>query len=288
MSLSSLLLILLAAALTIIQHITLKAAQNRTAFLWWMWFWAGLLFLPVLAFYWQPITVRAGAFLLLSSLLEVLYYTALAEAYRNGDLSLVFPLSRGTAPLFIVLWAMLFANERPTWGGLGGIGLIVAGLVFINLPQLSAGREWRKKLTHPAARWALLSGLCISLYTMTDKAGVRLLPPLLYTYLVLALTTVWLTPMTLRLVGWAGIRAEFKVSWIRSALAGSSALLAYSLILYVIRGGTPASYVGATREISIVFGAFVGLIFLREQGTAPRLAGALLIALGTALIGLAG
>lgn len=118
MNASSLLLILLAAALTIIQHIALKAASNRTAFIWWMWLWAGLLFLPVPVLLWQPLSLNACLLLLLSSLIEALYYSALAKAYKTGDLSLVFPLSRGTAPLFIVLWAMVFTNERQTWGGL--------------------------------------------------------------------------------------------------------------------------------------------------------------------------
>ena len=288
MNLPSILLILLAAALTIIQHITLKGARDRNAFVWWMWLWAGLLFLPVLAFNWQPIPWNAFKFLLLSSLLEALYYSALAEAYKTGDLSLVFPLSRGTAPLFILLWATLFAGERPTLGGLCGIGLIITGVMLINLPRIDAWRELRHRLGDSAARWALLSGLCISLYTMTDRAGVRHLAPLLYTYLTLAMTMIWLTPVTLRLVGRQGMAAELKYSGIRSALAGSSALLAYSLILYVIRSGTPASYVGATREVSIVFGALVGLTFLGERAARPRLCGALLIAIGTGVIAMSG
>ncbi len=288
MSLFALLLVLLSACLHVFQHVALKRARDRASFIWWMWLWASVLFLPIPLLCWQAGSLRSWLILLGSAVFEALYYTAMAKAYQTGELSTVYPLARGTAPLFIVCWSLLFFQERLTLGGVGGIVLIVCGLSVINLRRL---RDWRalwRGLGEAAARWALLAGLCISGYTMMDKAGVKLLTPLLYTYLAMTLTVVWLTPGTLRAVGWQGLLAEWRVSRWRILLAGFTAMAAYMLVLYVMGLGAPASYVGATREISVVLGALTGIVFLKEQGTVWRVGGSVLIAAGVGTIALLG
>jgi drug/metabolite transporter (DMT)-like permease len=112
--------------------------------------------------------------------------------------------------------------------------------------------------------------------------------PLLYTYLALWLTLLMVTPLTLRQVGWAGLKAELRGSRLSSVLAGFTTLAAYAMVLYAIRGGTPASYAGAVREISVVFGAAAGVLLLREPGSRMRVAGAVCVAAGVALIALLG
>src|SRR5215208_2191870 len=105
MTLFTLLLILGSACLHVVLHVSLKKAKDRTSFVWWMWFWASLLFLPVPIMYWQPIPAKTWALLLVSALFEALYYNAITKAYKSGDLSVVYPLARGTAPLFLLLWS---------------------------------------------------------------------------------------------------------------------------------------------------------------------------------------
>jgi drug/metabolite transporter (DMT)-like permease len=212
----------------------------------------------------------------------------MAKAYQTGELSTVYPLARGTAPLFIVGWSLLFFKERLTWGGAGGIMLIVVGLSVINLQRVGEWRAWRRNLGAAPARWALLAGLCISCYTTMDKAGVRLFAPLLYTWLTMTLTVVWLTPGTLRAVGWQGLRMEWRAARLNIVLAGFTAMSAYMLVLYVLRQGAPASYVGAMREISVVLGALTGMVVLKEQGTRWRVCGSALIAGGVGTIALLG
>ncbi len=291
MSFTSALLVLFSASLHVAQHVALKSARDRAAFLWWMWLWASLIFLPAPIFFWQSVSALAWAILIASAIFEALYYTAISRAYKSGDLSVVYPLARGTAPLFILLWSTLFLRERPTLGGLGGVALIIAGLCVINLPwlpRLDAWRELRRSLGQSGARWALLAGLCISCYTTIDKVGVSLIAPLLYTYLVMAMTLVWLTPVALRAVGWRGLMAEWRSSRRNSAIAGFTAMAAYAIAIYVMQTGAPVSYVGAMREISVVFGAIAGVVFLKEQGTAPRVFGSSLIAAGVVAIALLG
>lgn len=288
MSLFCLLLVLLSACLHVVQHVALKRARDRLSFVWWMWLWASLLFLPVPILFWQPGSALAWAIITISAVFEALYYVAMTKAYKLGDLSIVYPLARGTAPLLILVWSALLLRERPSVGGVCGIGLIVCGLCLVNLRRLSAWREAGLGLGQAAARWALLAGVCISCYTTIDKAGVGLLAPLLYTYLAMALTLVWLTPGTLRAVGWQGLLAEWRVSRFNSLVAGLTAMAAYMLVLYVMRLGAPASYVGATREISVVLGALAGTIFLKEQSSITRVSGAVLIAVGVGAIALLG
>src|SRR5207253_282169 len=188
-----------------IQHVALKQAGNRTAFVWWMWFWACLVFLPVAILSWEPGSLLVWAILGISSVFEALYYMAMAKAYKTGDLSVVYPLARGTAPLLILVWGFLLLRESPSAGGVSGIGLIVFGLCVLNLPRFGAWREMGPKLKQAAPRWALLAGTCISLYTVMDKAGVQLLTPLLYTYITMTMALGWLTPATMRTIGWHGL-----------------------------------------------------------------------------------
>lgn len=284
MSLFSIFLVFLSACLHVILHIAIKRARDRMSFVWWMWLWASILFIPVPVFFWQSGPAAVWAILIVSAIFEALYHVSITRAYKTGDLSIVYPLARGTAPLFILLWSSLLLDERPSAGGVCGIILIFFGLYIVNLPRLGAWREARRALNQSATRWALLAGVCISLYTTVDKAGVSMIAPLLYTYLVMALTLVWLTPGTIRAVGIKGLMAEWKCSRLSAAVAGLASVSAYAIVLSVMRMGVPASYVGAAREMSIVLSAVAGIIFLRERGTVARVAGCVLIAIGVGAI----
>jgi drug/metabolite transporter (DMT)-like permease len=248
--------------------------------------WGTLLFSPVLLFIHPVLTAQLWVIMAVSAVFEALYFSAIARAYRLGDLSVVYPLARGTAPLFLLFWTTLFLSDHITPGGAAGIALIAAGLYIINLPRLGAWLQPLRSLAQPAPQTALLAGLCISLYTLVDRGGVQYLDPLGYTYLVIMLTAVMLTPLTLSRVGWGGLRRELASSGWGSVLAGCTTLGAYAIVLYTIRSGTPASYAGAVREISVVFGAIIGVVFLREKGSRVRVLGAACVVAGVAAIAL--
>lgn len=288
MPLPSLVLILASAIIHVVAHVAIKRARDRSAFVWWMLLWGGILFAPVLFVARPVVPPVAWVIMAVSAVFEALYFLSIARAYRLGDLSLVYPLARGTSPLFLLLWTTLFLSDRITLGGAAGIAVIAAGLYVINLPRLGAWLAPLRSLAQPAPQAALLAGLCISLYTFVDRAGIQLMEPLLYTYLALWLTLLGMTPVTLRQVGWAGLKAELRASRLSSVLAGFTTLAAYAMVLYAIRAGTPASYAGAVREISVVFGAAAGVLLLREPGSRMRVAGALCVAAGVGLIALLG
>jgi drug/metabolite transporter (DMT)-like permease len=289
MTLTNLLLILGSACIHVVAHVALRRATDRTALIWWVLLWGGIMFTPVLIFDWRPISPPAWGLMALSAVFEALYYYAIAKAYAAGDdISLIYPLARGAAPLLLLVWSLLWLGEAPRVGGAVGVITIAAGLYLVNLPRPGAWREPLRALGRPGPRWALLAGLCISLYTVIDRVGVGLLAPLLYTYVALWITWAMLTPVVFREVGWERLKTELRLTRWSSPIAGFTNIAAYAIVLYTIVNGTPASYAAATREVSVVLGVIVGIVFLRERGTAMRFVGAACVAAGVALIKLLG
>lgn len=294
MTSANLLLIVASAFIHVVAHVALKRSSNRTAFVWWMLLAGTVAFVPLVLTPWPALPLALWGVLFISSGCEALYFASIARAYQAAELSLVYPLARGTAPVLLLVWAVLLAGESPTPAGAAGIGVIALGLYLINLPALGAWVEPLRALGRPGPRWALAAGLFISLYTVLDRTVMRGAPaapatwPLLYTYLALAITLVLLTPYALRSVGRAGLRREWQAArgWI--VLSGLTTLGAYAMVLAAIRAGTPASYAGAVREISVVLGALVGVLVLKETGTVMRLLGSVCVAGGVAMIALFG
>jgi drug/metabolite transporter (DMT)-like permease len=294
MTLPNLLLILGSACIHVVAHVGLKRSPNRAAFVWWVLLWGSVMFAPLVFSAWPALPWPVVLLMLLSAGCEALYYSSIAQAYQTGDLSIVYPLARGTAPVLLLVWSVLFVHERPTLAGVAGIALIAAGLYVINLPRLGAWVAPLRALGQPGPRWALTAGLCTSLYTVIDRQALRSLGPtavtwpLLYTYLTTVLTLVLLTPWTVRAVGASALRHEWRVSRWSTLISGFTNLAAYAVVLTAIRAGTPASYAGAVREISVVLGAIVGVLVLKEAGTRLRVVGSVCVAGGVAVIALFG
>jgi drug/metabolite transporter (DMT)-like permease len=123
-----LLLLIIAGFMHSSWNLLSKGGKDRQIFIWLAICWAGLLFLGPFLFFYHSFPVQAWPLIALSAVLEAVYYLLLGAAYRYGDLSLVYPLARGSAPLFVTIIAVLFLGERPSLAGLGGILLIVGGI----------------------------------------------------------------------------------------------------------------------------------------------------------------
>jgi drug/metabolite transporter (DMT)-like permease len=285
---TSLLLLLVAAVLHAITNVLIKNARDKLAFGWWMLGFFCVPGIPLLFFLHQ--TDSTGwMFVIASGLLEAIYFFTLSRAYTLGDLSVVYPVARGSAPLFVLLWAALFLHERPSKWGIVGIALVVMGLYLIHLPSL---KEWKKPLAgfrFPAVRWALYTGLLISGYTALDKKGVTYFSPWIYLYLLLsicwiALSLQWLIPnRRTALIAEIG----FDRRMLQIAAAAILGAAGYATVLTAMRL-TPVSYVSPVREISVVIGTWIGIRFLGERGGTLRIAAASLVAAGVLLIAIGG
>lgn len=222
-------------------------------------------------------------YVLASAATETVYFGLLVSAYRAADFSLVYPIARGAAPAFLTGWVILFLGERPTPGGLAGLGLIIVGLMIVGARSGAAGARVRWS----SIALALGVALCISLYSAIDGAAVRLTAPGPYTITVFVLTTLLVAPLILRRYGWAhALRAGRALGW-RVALIGGLQLAAYVIVLGVYRMSA-VSYAGAIRETSIVFAAVAGRYLFKERLGARRAMGAIVIVVGIATIALMG
>jgi uncharacterized membrane protein len=297
MNLASIGLLAAAAVFHAVSQALIKGAKSSAVFSWLMLGSSTVLGLPAFFFLGE---VRPLGWMIVaaSGLLEAVYFMSLSKAYSQGDLSSVYPIARGSAPLLTLLWSTLFLGERPTTAGFVGIMVIVAGIYFSRLDTLS---DWNKPLRnfrHGGAGWALLTGVFISGYTIIDKIGTRYFNPLQYLYLVLAVA--WMVQMPFRLkasqrgmiLDEMGHKSDG--AWRLDAfpclrIAGSMALgfAAYALVLVAMRTN-PVSYVAPVREMSVVLGAWIGIRIMKERGGIIRVVAAAMIVAGIFAIALGG
>ena len=285
MPLTALGLLLVAAMMHTTWNLLVKRAKEKQVFLWCSLIVGVIIFSPLLLT--SSFTlISAWPFFITSALVEAIYYITLIRAYEHGDFSLVYPMARGAAPAFLLIWATIFLGDRPRLFGLIGIVLLVFGLVIVG------GKTWwslRKSTTLSKSALFLALGVacCISAYTAIDGAAVHHVSPLPYTVLVIALTVLFITPVVMMRYGKTVIADEWKTNWIRISLVGLFTLLAYILALkaYSI---AKVSYAGSVREISVVFAAFVGWRWLGESFGVMRLVGAIFIFTGILVIAFAG
>jgi drug/metabolite transporter (DMT)-like permease len=216
---------------------------------------------------------------LVSGCFHTLYFHVLTQGYRHGDLSVVYPLARGTGPIFTVIGAVLLLDERPTPVAVVGICLIVAGVLVISLP-----REVQLKHAAPSLGFALATGVCIAMYTLWDKRAVDDVSPVLYGLGIDVSRMIVLVPM---LVASATIRSDAADAWTShrraTLIIGALTPAAYLMVLVAFTLA-PVSYVAPAREVSILFGAAMGLGFMGEAYPVQRIGGAAAILAGLVAI----
>jgi len=214
-----------------------------------------------------------------TAVLHVGYGVVLQRGYAAGDMSVVYPLARGTGPLLSVIVAVLVLGERPGVLGLVGAAAVVAGVLVISAGRPAGGNS---RLT--SVFYGVLTGATIAGYTLWDAHSVNAIgmPPLLYFASGSVLQTALLTPYALarpvaRRRLWAAHRREIMVIAVLSPLA-------YLLVLYVLRT-TPVSVVAPVRELSIVIGSLIAWRVLGEPNPVRRLIGAVIVLSG--IVGIA-
>ena len=280
--------VLVAAFLHASWNFLAKKSKKKMAFIWWFLLIATIGYLPMFLYFWPRHTVSpAGwACIVATGILHALYFWFMGGAYERGDLSLVYPLSRGSGPLFVPILAIIFLQEQLSLAGILGITLVILGVYFIHLKSFSvvAFIEPFRALGGSASIWALCTGGTIAGYSLVDKVGVGLVYPPIYIYLMFVISLLLLSPYVL-----AKERAALKLEWLVNKgpvlIDGFLVLFTYLMILFAFRL-SKVSYVVAAREVSIVFSAFLGIIWLKEQNAPQKITGAALIAAGVVLIGL--
>ena len=281
-------LVLVAAILHASWNFLAKKSRNKMAFIWWFLLIASIAYLPMFIFFWPRFTsTPAGwACIVATGLLHALYFWFMGGAYERGDLSLVYPLSRGTGPLLVPILAVTFLQEQLSPAGVFGIILVVIGIYTIHLNSFTADSffEPLRAMRGNASIWALCTGGTIAGYSLVDKIGVELVYPPSYIYLMFVISLLMLSPYMLTKKV-AVLKFEWKANRGLILINGFLVLLTYMIILFAFRL-SKVSYVVAAREVSIVISALLGIIWLKEAHAPQKIAGSALIALGVAFIGM--
>jgi drug/metabolite transporter (DMT)-like permease len=285
MSLGVLSLVLAAAFAHAGWNFLAKGAEGGAAFVWLAALAGTLIYLPVVAivhagtadqFRLEAIGLMAG-----SGVLHSVYFVARQRGYATGDLSLVYPLARGTGPLLSGAAAIAFLGERPSALALAGALTIVAAVLsFVVRPGDSLAQG-----TGAAIGFALMTGVAIASYTLWDKhaVGTADLSPVVYNWGSQLVVVLILTPNVLR---GDRLRAVWSGSRGRAVGVGVLSPLAYVLVLYAL-ARAPVSVVAPARETSILIGTLLGTTVLAEGDTRRRMltAGAILLGVTALALG---
>lgn len=237
----------------------------------------GMLTWAVVALLAPPPAAEAWPYLIASVLIHLVYWYALFSAYDAGDMSHIYTLSRGSAPLLVAVGAALTVQEIPP-------PLKILGVALVSLGVLCVGFSPRAPLK--ATLWALSIGLCIASYSLVDALGARAngdaLVYVAWTSGIMGVPMIafafWRRgPKLLRDAAHAPFRGIF---------IGVISFAGYGLVLWA-QTFAPIAQVTALRETSVVFGALIAFFFLREHLGARRWFGAVVVAAGAGLIAFA-
>ncbi|MEG0148886.1 MAG: DMT family transporter [Comamonas sp.] len=230
-------------------------------------------------------------FVTASAVLHVFYFVVLLRGYRVADLTVVYPLARGSGPLISSLVAITFLGEELSTLGAAGIAGVVVGVFLIaGGPRMIAAIRMGES-SEAKARvlsglyYGLLTGMFIAAYTVVDSYAVKvmLMSPILVDYVGNLIRLVILAPLAV--TDWSETRRLWRVQWRYAAVVAFFSPIAYVLVLYAVQSA-PISHVAPAREVSMLFAALIGGKLLGEGDRALRIAGAVMIALGVTALGL--
>jgi drug/metabolite transporter (DMT)-like permease len=222
--------------------------------------------------------------ILLSAIATLAYTLSLQHGYRVADLSVVYPVARGTGPLLAALGAFLFFGEEPTAARIAGIAAVVVGILLVSTRGKFGAFRQAEGLR--GLLWGAATGFLVASYTVVDAYGVEVLAiaPVVLIWFSSAFRTLLLAPHVI--ANRAQVRARMAGKWWFAVGVGVLAPLGYILILTSLKLGAPLSVVAPMREMSMMLAALLGMTILRERVGPWGLAGCVIMIAGVVLLGL--
>jgi drug/metabolite transporter (DMT)-like permease len=228
-----------------------------------------VLFAPVAAATWS-VHARALPYIAASAVLEAVYFVLLTAAYRRRELSVVYPIARGSAPVLVLIGTAVVLSRAVSGPQVAGVLLVACGVLLVR--GLRRGVE--------GIGIGLAIGVMIASYTLVDKEGLHHASPIPYLELVLLPIALVGLPVYVWRSGFHPFATQFTWSTLGAAVGSFGA---YVLFLFALRL-TSAPGVAAVRETSVVIAALLAAVFLRERVTWWRLLGAAAVAGGVAIL----
>lgn len=280
-------LILFSGVMHALWNLLVKQSLHKTVFIWWMFVCSTLLFTLVLFLVPGPFPLPDLRVILLDvcgAVCFFLYHLFNGRAYRNGDLSMIYPLSQ-TSMLYVPLWGIMFMDESISFLGAWGIFLVIAGACCIQLRSLSLVEVIRpfRNLRDRSVQAALLAGFVYSVGAVVDKTGVQRYSPFYFTYILVVFMLVLMTMNLLQPRYRSQIRAEWKSSRGLILLSGPIMMASFLSFRYGL-SLSPMSYAVLVRQMSVLVGVVIGITFLGESCGRMRIFSACLIVAGIILI----
>ena len=233
---------------------------------------SAIIMLPATLF--VPWPQGAAEWLLASALLHGFYLYTLIRAYQAGDLSAVYPVLRGVAPLVTATVTLAWLGERASVQEMVGIAVLGSAMFLI-----VAGRH----IDRAALGWALATGLCIAAYTVIDAHGVRAAPsPASYIVWLFVIMGAVVVAM-FALVSRGAVFASAVTQWKPGVIAGALSIVTYGMALIAFAHG-PTAPLAALRETGMVTALVIAIVFLHERATWGRSLGIFGILIGASLI----
>jgi drug/metabolite transporter (DMT)-like permease len=221
----------------------------------------------------------AWPWLIASVVIHLVYFASLIESYRTGDLGQVYPIARGSAPLMTATVTSAFVGEKLSALGWTGIVALVAGVLLLSA---RGGRQFAE-IDRRAIGFALFTALTICAYSVVDGIGARLSAnPNAYSVWLFVGIAVVMVPYALYRDGRDVIPAMQRF-WLRGFVGGALQVLSYGIAIWAMTVA-PIAIVATLRETSVLFGAAIAVVVLKEPLRAVRIVAACLIVCGLVLI----
>lgn len=280
-------LIIISAVMHAVWNLLVKRSRHKTVFIWWMFIASCGLFTLALPLVPEPFLWPGAETLLMlaiGSICFVLYHLFNGRAYQDGDLSVVYPLCQ-TSMVYVPIWGVALLGERFTIPGVGGILLVVLGTFSVQMQRISLSELARpfRDLSSPSVRAALSAGFIYSVGSIAEKTGVKHYAPVYFTYF-LALSMLLLMTLNITRPKYRTLRiAELRENWLPILCSGPVVVTSFLTFRYGLNLA-PVGYAVPVRQVSIMVGVLIGILFLRESFGRIRLLSAVLIVAGAVLI----
>lgn len=282
----ALLLIVFSALMHALWNLLVKQSCDKTIFIWWMFVssWSLMTLMTFSLGLFPVLSLRLVLLAAAAAICFVLYHWLGGFAYRDGDLSVTYPLAQ-TAMLYVPIWGVLFLGEQLSLVGVAGILLVALGAYCIQLRRLSAAEILRPftQLGNRSVQAALLAGFTYSIGSVIDKTGVDSYTAYQFTYILVFFVLCFMSLNLLRPCYRGRVLEEWRqnpklVLWSGPVILASFLSFRFGLEL------APVSYALPVRQVSLLIGVLIGIVFLGESFGRIRLTSAGLILSGVFLV----
>lgn len=271
MSVYALALVLVASVTHAYWNYLSKQANGKTPFIWLIYTISVIMYLPVIIYMLaknnMPVTWLLTGLGVVSAILRIAYFLFLQTGYRKADLSIVYPLARGSGPVFATAGAIFLMHETATVYSLSGLLLIIAGVLIITRLKITKGLSTKLKT---GLLYGTATGFFIGCYTVWDKIAISTyhIQPVLLIYISNVFGAIVLAPGALTKI--PEVKTELKLHLKHIIAIAFLSPFSYILVLIAMQT-TPVLYVAPARELSILFGVFMGGRMMNEEDNKRRM-----------------